>query len=114
MFCFVFFKDNRSNNRGLTIAPLIPTLRRWSAVQQVQNSASKEYNDEMYATSTSACLLRQANLSPESEDGDKDIDVDLYQAAVIILAHLDRLASPFIQPLTAVCYPTAGQFYFRN
>lgn len=56
----------------------------------------------MYATSPSACLLRQANLTPESEDGDKDVDVDLYQAAVLILAHLDRLAVPYIHPFVLV------------
>ncbi|XP_057380553.1 E3 ubiquitin-protein ligase HERC2-like [Daphnia carinata] len=91
-------QDNRSNNRGPAIAPLILTLRRWSAVQQEQTGGSEKYSDEEYATSPSACLLRQASLSPEPEDGDKDVDVDLYQAAVLILAHLDRLAAPFIHP----------------
>lgn len=91
-------QDNRSNNRGLAFAPLILTLRRWSAVQQEQTGGSEKYSDEEYATSPSACLLRQASLTPEPEDGDKDVDVDLYQAAVLILAHLDRLAAPFIQP----------------
>lgn len=96
-------KDNRSNNRGLITAPLIPTLRRWSAVKEEQNDSSSECSDDNFPISPSACILRQANLTSESEDGDKDIDVDLYQAAVLILAHLDRLAAPCMQPLITVC-----------
>lgn len=80
------------------MAPLIPTLRRWSAVQQELNSDSKIFADEDYAISPAACLLRQANLTTEIEDGDKDIDVDLYQAAVLILAHLDGIASIYLKP----------------
>ena len=55
------------------------------------------FQDEAYATSPTACLLRQADLSPDPEDGDKDVDVDLYQTALLVLAHLDRLAAPFVQ-----------------
>ena len=51
---------------------------------------------ETYAFSPTAALLRQADLGPDAEDGDKDIDVDLYQAALLILAHLDRLAAPYV------------------
>ena len=58
---------------------------------------TKENLEELYASSPSACLLRQAALSPESMDGDKDIDVDLHQAGVLVLAHLDRLAIPYLQ-----------------
>ena len=66
---------------------------------------AKDHCEELYASSPSACLLRQAALSPESVDGDKDIDVDLYQAAVIVLAHLDRLATPFLPSLSSPVLP---------
>ena len=64
--------------------------------------SGKDNSDEIYASSPSACLLRQAALSAESMDGDKDIDVDLYQAAVLVLAHLDRLALPHLQSQTSM------------
>ena len=82
-----------------SVAPLIPSLRRWSSVESAPDVGFSKDNatDETYASSPSACLLRQAALSAESVDGDKDVDVDLYQAAVLILAHLDRLAVPHLQ-----------------
>jgi len=51
-------------------------LRRWSRVQPQENFLHDD-EEEAYACSPTACLLGQADLSPESEDGDKDVDVDL-------------------------------------
>ena len=59
---------------------------------------TRGHSEESYQESPTACLLRHTALSTESEEGDKDIDVDLYQAGVIILAHLDRLSWPYLQP----------------
>jgi len=71
----LLFQDNRCINR-ITVAPLILALRRWSQVQPQENFLHDD-EEEAYACSPTACLLRQADLSPESEDGDKDVDVDL-------------------------------------
>lgn len=98
-----------------TVAPLIPLLRRWSSVEAARDDpCSKDNADEDYASSPSACLLRQAALSAESMDGDKDIDVDLYQAAVLVLAHLDRLAVPHLQSQTSVGVSCTVLHFFQR
>lgn len=102
-------QDNRSQNScsPVVMAPLIGYLRRWNVVLATHHDSPLEemnVNGSDFSSPT-ACLLRQASLSPEPEDGDKDIDVDLYQAALLIMAHLDRLATPFLLPqLSAVSF----------
>lgn len=98
------------------VAPLMTTLRRWSAViPSEQDGQLKEQYDECSALSPTACLLRQATLPlSEPADADTDMEVDLYQAALLILAHLDRLAVPFLRPQVATSVGVAQMKMFKT
>ena len=93
-------QDNRSGSGKIeSSAPLIPFLRRMEAIEP-QKEIPDEDNiecdlndteDEPFVSATEA-FLRYLEY-PE----DDTFNVDLQQCAVIIMSHLDRLATP-IQP----------------
>lgn len=78
-----------------THAPLVPILRRFSSIvpSEFDESQSIENEDD----SPVDCFLRFANL-PENDM----VPIDLRQAAVLIMAHLDRLSSPHIPTTTFI------------
>uniref|UniRef100_T1IYS2 HECT-type E3 ubiquitin transferase n=1 Tax=Strigamia maritima TaxID=126957 RepID=T1IYS2_STRMM len=87
--------DNRIILHG-TSAPLVPLLKRF---QQISCSKAKCSEPEHYdenspiIISPTECFLRYLTL-PE----DDDVSVDLRQTAVVVMSHLDRLASPYSPP----------------
>ncbi|CAM1314857.1 Uncharacterised protein at_DN1722, partial [Pycnogonum litorale] len=88
--------DNRVISHG-TSAPLLPVLKRFGLIQC---SKSKSVINQIQTdVSPTECFLRFLILP----DGDDDVSIDLQQAAVVIMSHLDRLASPYLPPL-AVTY----------
>ncbi|XP_042217246.1 E3 ubiquitin-protein ligase HERC2-like isoform X2 [Homarus americanus] len=98
--------DNRVSSHG-TSAPLLPVLHRFGAIPLLKTQSSSTIWDENtpIEVSPTECLLRYLEL-PE----DEDVSVDLEQAAVILLCHLDRLAAPHTPPLhTPHGRPTQGQ-----
>lgn len=82
-------QDNRSSPNSSS-APLIPFLRRFEDIPCTKRRTSVP-EDEFSCTNPTDCFLRFLSL-PE----DDTINVDLRQAAVFIMAHLDRLATPHI------------------
>ncbi|KAK8398901.1 hypothetical protein O3P69_004178 [Scylla paramamosain] len=98
--------DNRVSSHG-TSAPLLPILHRFGGVQPLKApSSSPVWDDNLpMEVSPTECLLRYLEL-PE----DEGVSVDLEQAAVILLCHLDRLAVSHNPPLhTPHGRPTQGQ-----
>ncbi|XP_076028585.1 E3 ubiquitin-protein ligase HERC2 isoform X2 [Oratosquilla oratoria] len=88
--------DNRVSSHG-TSAPLLPILRRFDSIPdvKVRPPCPLHWDDNMaLEVSPTECLLRYLEL-PE----DDSVNVDLEQGAVILLCHLDRLASPLLPPL---------------
>ncbi|XP_068082847.1 E3 ubiquitin-protein ligase HERC2 [Anabrus simplex] len=88
--------DNRVISSG-TSAPLVPLLWRFEKVP-----CSKAYSQNIVwddntqiTVSPTECFLRYLQL-PE----DDTVAVDLKQAAVVIMSHLDRLAAPYAPPAT--------------
>ena len=71
--------DNRHSQAGSASAPLVPLLRRLDTVE------SEIRQDSFQPT---ACFLQYSEC-PE----DEDCSIDLQQAAVVIMSHLDRLSS---------------------
>ncbi|XP_075228227.1 E3 ubiquitin-protein ligase HERC2 isoform X3 [Lycorma delicatula] len=93
-------KDEIDNRMDSTISnpPLVPLLRRFQNIAPLKGSPnnSEVWNDNAPLTvSPTECFLRFLNL-PE----DDTIGVDLQLAAIVIMAHLDRLATPFLPPAT--------------
>lgn len=88
--------DNRVISHG-TSAPLLPLLHRF---QNIQSLKTKLYHVDQYDEDTpvmfspTECFIKFLQL-PD----DDNISVDLRQSAVVIMCHLDRLATPFIPSL---------------
>ncbi|XP_042876756.1 E3 ubiquitin-protein ligase HERC2-like isoform X6 [Penaeus japonicus] len=99
--------DNRVSSHG-TSAPLLPVLHRFGSIPLLksQPSSSTLWDENApLEVSPTECLLRYLEL-PE----DEEVSVDLEQAAVILLCHLDRLAAPHTPPLHSPHgRPTQGQ-----
>ena len=72
-------EDNRLSQAGSASAPLVPLLRRLDLVESEVRQESQQ---------PTACFLQYAEC-PE----DETCCIDLQQAAVVIMSHLDRLAS---------------------
>ena len=102
-------QDNRSGFVGPKVdccAPLIPFLKRLEAVEASDGCKNEEETtliiDENFPSngvdeivSATEAFLRYLEY-PE----DENINIDLQQAAVVIMSHLDRLASPHQLPLS--------------
>ncbi|XP_039436955.1 probable E3 ubiquitin-protein ligase HERC2 isoform X1 [Culex pipiens pallens] len=78
--------DNRSPPFGSSGAPLVPLLKRYEQIDSFAASATDSFH-----FGPTESFLRFLTL-PESETA----TVDLKQAAVIIISHLDRLAKPHL------------------
>ncbi|CAH1964040.1 unnamed protein product [Acanthoscelides obtectus] len=93
--------DNRSPMEDAS-APLLPFISRFAGIapEKSINSNKSENDDRACSTKVFLDLLEL----PE----DNTYEVDLRQAAVCIMAHLDRLASPHIPPLS---FNKSSQFY---
>ncbi|XP_023713900.1 E3 ubiquitin-protein ligase HERC2 [Cryptotermes secundus] len=86
--------DNRVVSSG-TSAPLVPLLRRFEQISSSKVgplNASWDENAQIVVSPTE-CFLRYLQL-PDNDS----VAVDLKQAAVVIMSHLDRLASPHTPP----------------
>lgn len=92
--------DNRITSSG-TSAPLIPLLKRLERVSgNKAHSVPDTWDDNSPGVvSPNECFLNCLEL-PE----DDSLLIDLRQAAVVVMAHLDRLAAPYL-PQTS---PTKG------
>ncbi|XP_058886345.1 E3 ubiquitin-protein ligase HERC2-like isoform X1 [Acipenser ruthenus] len=86
--------DNERSARG-TSAPLLPLLQRFQNIHYCKDSPSTEEELQilMSPLSPNESFLRYLTL-PQ----DNDLAIDLRQTAVVVMAHLDRLAAPCIPP----------------
>ncbi|MGH0142689.1 UNVERIFIED_CONTAM: hypothetical protein FKN15_076572 [Acipenser sinensis] len=86
--------DNERSARG-TSAPLLPLLQRFQNIHCCKDSPSTEEELQilMSPLSPNESFLRYLTL-PQ----DNDLAIDLRQTAVVVMAHLDRLAAPCIPP----------------
>ncbi|MGH0171437.1 UNVERIFIED_CONTAM: hypothetical protein FKN15_060157 [Acipenser sinensis] len=84
--------DNERSARG-TSAPLLPLLQRFQNIHCCKDSPSTEEELQilMSPLSPNESFLRYLTL-PQ----DNDLAIDLRQTAVVVMAHLDRLAAPCI------------------
>lgn len=85
----VYQSDNRSSP-NCSSAPLVPFLRRFEDIPCSKRRTSV-IDDDFYCVNPTECFLRFLSL-PEGDT----LPVDLRQAAVFIMAHLDRLSMPHI------------------
>ncbi|XP_041128227.1 E3 ubiquitin-protein ligase HERC2-like isoform X2 [Polyodon spathula] len=86
--------DNERSARG-TSAPLLPLLQRFQNIHCCKDSPSTEEEVQILTSplSPNESFLRYLTL-PQ----DNDLAIDLRQTAVVVMAHLDRLAAPCIPP----------------
>ncbi|XP_041055229.1 E3 ubiquitin-protein ligase HERC2 isoform X4 [Carcharodon carcharias] len=86
--------DNERSSQG-TSAPLLPLLQRFQSIQCSKDlpTADEEVQILGNPLSPNECFLRYLTL-PQ----DNDLAIDLRQTAVVIMAHLDRLATPCMPP----------------
>ncbi|TMS20509.1 E3 ubiquitin-protein ligase HERC2 [Larimichthys crocea] len=86
--------DNERSTQG-TSAPLLPLLQRFQNIQSSKEDPIPEEEAEILTAplSPNESFLRYLTL-PQ----DNDLAIDLRQTAVVIMAHLDRLASPCSPP----------------
>lgn len=91
--------DNRTVSHGTSV-PLVTLLRRFesmSSFRQRPLESSMVDDDGMPVVNSTECFLSLLTL-PE----DEGLSVDLQQCAMVIMCHLDRLASPYLpQPSRA-------------
>ncbi|XP_049844846.1 E3 ubiquitin-protein ligase HERC2 [Schistocerca gregaria] len=86
--------DNRAVSSG-TSAPLVPLLRRFESIPSKPTSKAVSWDENLQAgVSPTECFLRYLDIP----DDDDCALVDLKLIAVALVAHLDRLASPYIPP----------------
>uniref|UniRef100_A0A3P9BK00 E3 ubiquitin-protein ligase HERC2 n=1 Tax=Maylandia zebra TaxID=106582 RepID=A0A3P9BK00_9CICH len=83
--------DNERSTQG-TSAPLLPLLQRF------QNIHSSKEDTEMETILTAPLSPNESFLRYLTLPQDNDLAIDLRQTAVVIMAHLDRLASPCSPP----------------
>ncbi|XP_037324635.2 E3 ubiquitin-protein ligase HERC2 [Pungitius pungitius] len=86
--------DNERSTQG-TSAPLLPLLHRFHNIHSSKEEPVPEGEAEILTAqmTPNESFLRYLNL-PQ----DNDLAIDLRQTAVVIMAHLDRLASPCCPP----------------
>uniref|UniRef100_A0A3Q3VWY8 E3 ubiquitin-protein ligase HERC2 n=1 Tax=Mola mola TaxID=94237 RepID=A0A3Q3VWY8_MOLML len=86
--------DNERSTQG-TSAPLLPLLQRFHNIHSSKEEPVPEEEAEILTAplSPNESFLRYLTL-PQ----DNDLAIDLRQTAVVIMAHLDRLASPCSPP----------------
>ncbi|KAK7486952.1 hypothetical protein BaRGS_00021768, partial [Batillaria attramentaria] len=85
--------DNRVSS-SLLSAPLIPLLTRMAGIQNSKSRSHKMCRwDDVFMVSPTECFLNYLTI-PD----DENTPVDLRQSAVVIMAHLDRLCSPYLPP----------------
>ncbi|XP_068449211.1 E3 ubiquitin-protein ligase HERC2 isoform X3 [Clinocottus analis] len=86
--------DNERSTQG-TSAPLLPLLQRLHSIRSSKEEPAPEDQAEILSAqmSPNESFLRYLTL-PQ----DNDLAIDLRQTAVVIMAHLDRLASPCCPP----------------
>uniref|UniRef100_A0A8C6IVD5 HECT-type E3 ubiquitin transferase n=1 Tax=Melopsittacus undulatus TaxID=13146 RepID=A0A8C6IVD5_MELUD len=86
--------DNERSAQG-TSAPLLPLLQRFQSIicnKDVPNT-EEEIQILTYPLSPNESFLRYLTLPQDNE-----LAIDLRQTAVVIMAHLDRLATPCMPP----------------
>lgn len=79
--------DNRTSPENLT-APILPILRRYEKISNADSPQPASQN-ESFSTNPNESFLRFFAL-PEQDSA----LIDLKQAAVVVISHLDRLAAP--------------------
>uniref|UniRef100_A0A3B3YFA5 HECT-type E3 ubiquitin transferase n=1 Tax=Poecilia mexicana TaxID=48701 RepID=A0A3B3YFA5_9TELE len=86
--------DNERSTQG-TSAPLLPLLQRFHNIHSSKEEPLPEEDAEILTAplSPNESFLRYLTL-PQ----DNDLAIDLQQTAVVLMAHLDRLASPYSPP----------------
>ncbi|XP_060089857.1 E3 ubiquitin-protein ligase HERC2 isoform X3 [Heteronotia binoei] len=86
--------DNERSAQG-TSAPLLPLLQRFQSIISNKDMNSTEEDLQMltYPLSPNENFLRYLILPQDNE-----LAIDLRQTAVVIMAHLDRLATPCMPP----------------
>ncbi|KAJ8028688.1 E3 ubiquitin-protein ligase HERC2 [Holothuria leucospilota] len=92
-------RDNRTSPRGTT-APLVPLLKRLQNIPNPKGVFPREATVNQsnegqleHSKNPTESFLRYLRL-PEDEEA----YIDLQQAAVVAVAHLDRLATPYMPP----------------
>ncbi|XP_065364219.1 probable E3 ubiquitin-protein ligase HERC2 [Calliphora vicina] len=98
--------DNRDvpQNAG---APLVPILKRYEAIGNYGLTTNTA--PDILPSSATECFLRFLTL-PEQETA----NVDLKQAAVVIISHLDRLAKPHMPTGHSIQMPTNFAMNINN
>ncbi|MCI4375021.1 hypothetical protein PGIGA_G00104220 [Pangasianodon gigas] len=86
--------DNERSSQG-TSAPLLPLLQRFQSIHSSKEEPVPEEELEILSAplSPNESFLRYLNLPQDNE-----LAIDLRQTAVVIMAHLDRLAVPCSPP----------------
>ncbi|KAL1138808.1 hypothetical protein AAG570_008870, partial [Ranatra chinensis] len=89
-------KDNRIDV-AVTNPPLIPLLKRLKSVEPLKASPNHEQwtDTQPMRVSATECFLRFLQLPEDDSES-----VDLQLAAIVMMAHLDRLATPHLPPPT--------------
>ncbi|CAG01384.1 unnamed protein product, partial [Tetraodon nigroviridis] len=86
--------DNERSTQG-TSAPLLPLLQRF---QNIHSSKEEPVTEEEAEILTAPLSPNEGFLRYLILPQDNDLAIDLRQTAVVIMAHLDRLASPYSPP----------------
>ncbi|XP_035763485.1 E3 ubiquitin-protein ligase HERC2 [Neolamprologus brichardi] len=86
--------DNERSTQG-TSAPLLPLLQRF---QNIHSSKEEPVPEEEAEILTAPLSPNESFLRYLTLPQDNDLAIDLRQTAVVIMAHLDRLASPCSPP----------------
>ncbi|GFN81530.1 E3 ubiquitin-protein ligase herc2-like, partial [Plakobranchus ocellatus] len=86
--------DNRLSS-SLLAAPLIPLLKRFEGIHNPKSKIPRDLKTDEVSVSSTECFLK--HLTYPDDDG---CAVDLRQSAVVIMSHLDRLASSYL-PVSA-------------
>ncbi|TKS74835.1 E3 ubiquitin-protein ligase HERC2 [Collichthys lucidus] len=86
--------DNERSTQG-TSAPLLPLLQRF---QNIYSSKEEPIPEEEAEILTAPLSPNESFLRYLTLPQDNDLAIDLRQTAVVIMAHLDRLASPCSPP----------------
>uniref|UniRef100_A0A673CTH4 E3 ubiquitin-protein ligase HERC2 n=1 Tax=Sphaeramia orbicularis TaxID=375764 RepID=A0A673CTH4_9TELE len=86
--------DNERSTQG-TSAPLLPLLQRF---QNIHSSKEEPIPEEEAEILTAPLSPNESFLRYLTLPQDNDLAIDLRQTAVVIMAHLDRLASPCSPP----------------
>ncbi|TSK42064.1 E3 ubiquitin-protein ligase HERC2 [Bagarius yarrelli] len=86
--------DNERSSQG-TSAPLLPLLQRFHSIHSSKEESVPDEDIEILSAplSPNESFLRYLNLPQDNE-----LAIDLRQTAVVIMAHLDRLAVPCSPP----------------